>query len=138
MLNVTKAAGRKVVDNKDFVAAFKIRVGEVRADETRSSRDQNSQTPNPLQTMSSNARRKSSTVTAAGRFRASRPAFAGCGVRSNELAVQLCQVLQQACLCIISQDKISALHTQINPQRFVLYQPGQPARQAFCVSAFCQ
>ncbi len=47
MLNVTKAAGRKVVDDEDFVAAFKIRVGEVRADETRSSRDQNSQTPNP-------------------------------------------------------------------------------------------
>src|SRR5260370_24236596 len=102
MLNVNKGAGRKVVDNKDFVAAFKIRVGKVRTDETRSSRDQNSQTPNPLQTMSSNARRKSSTVIAGGRFRASGFAFAGCGCRSNELAVQLFHVRQPAFLCIIS------------------------------------
>src|SRR6266446_6634221 len=138
MLNVTKSAGRKVVDNKDFVAAFKIRVGKVRTDETRSSRDQNSQTPNPLQTMASNARRKSSTVIARSRLRARACAFAGRRIRSNELAVQLCHVREQAFLCIISQDKVSPLHTQINPQRFVLYQPGQPARQAFCVSALCQ
>ena len=33
MLNVTKAAGRKVIDDENFVAASKIRVGKMRADE---------------------------------------------------------------------------------------------------------
>src|SRR5713226_9068284 len=48
MLNISEAAGRKIVDDENFVAAPEVRVGKMRSDETRPARDQNSQTPYPL------------------------------------------------------------------------------------------
>src|SRR5258705_10517994 len=51
MLNVTKAAGRKVVNDENFVTAPKISVGKMGIDESRSACDQNSQSTNPIQTI---------------------------------------------------------------------------------------
>src|ERR1700682_953476 len=75
MLNVAEAAGREVVDDENFVAAPDVRVGKMRADETCPTCDQNSQTPDPLQTIASNARRESSTIIAGGSFRGGGRAF---------------------------------------------------------------
>src|SRR5229473_1974708 len=108
MLNVAKAASGKIVKDENFVAALKIRVGKMRADEPRPSCDQNSQTSDPLQTIASNARRQSSTVIARGRFRSGACAFAGSRVGRDEFAIQLRHVSQQTLLCIIVQDKVSA------------------------------
>src|SRR5258707_15280279 len=119
MLNVAKSASGKIVNDENFVAALKIRVGKMRADEPRSPCDQNSQTSDPLQTIASNARRQSSTVIAGSRFRAGACAFAGSRVDSNELAIQLSHVRQQTLLCIILQDKVSTPRAQISSQRFV-------------------
>ena len=41
--NILKAAGGKVVNDKNFVAAFQTRVGKVRADKARATCNQNSQ-----------------------------------------------------------------------------------------------
>jgi hypothetical protein len=44
VLDILEAAGRKVVNHVDFIAAFQINVGKVRPDKARPACNQNSQT----------------------------------------------------------------------------------------------
>src|SRR5712692_8188023 len=68
MADIFDAAGGQIVDDEDLVAVLQIRVGKMRANETRPARDQNSQTIAPLQTIVSDTRRKFSTIVPGSSF----------------------------------------------------------------------
>src|SRR5438105_15483441 len=63
MANVLKAAGRKIVNDKNFVAALQIRIGKMRANKACAASDQNSQIEKASKLVSG-SRRKSSTIVA--------------------------------------------------------------------------